>query len=148
MYRVFVFLSLVFLATPLHAGPDRYSLLLGSKHIGATSFNELNPGVFLTWEQSHSAFSLGAFYNSYKRVSLAATQYRPLKTWANSDAGLFAGLAFYPVNGKTFKTHLGGDMVFIGGLQARHQNLFVQLVPMTAGGADGLLSFGVTFAAR
>lgn len=147
MYRVFIFLNFVFLAAPLHAGPDRVSVLLGSKHIGATGFNEINPGLFLTWEREHSAFSLGAFYNSYKRVSLAATSYRPLKTWENGDAGLFAGLALYPVNGQNFKTHLAENVVFIGGLQARHRNLFIQLVPMNAGSADGLLSFGVTFEA-
>lgn len=147
MRRIFLALSLCFLATSLQAGPDRFSVLLGSKHIGGTGFNEVNPGLFAIWEHERSALSLGAFYNSHERISIAATSYRPLKRWEDGDAGVFGGVAHYPKNGRDFSTHLGGDVIFIGGIQARYRNAFIQLIPMSANSADGLISFGLTFEA-
>jgi len=85
--------------------------------------------------------------NSYERVSIAATSYRPLKLWSEGDIGIFGGLALYPENGRNFSTHLGEDVVVIGGLQARYRNTFVQLIPINAESADGLISFGFTFSA-
>lgn len=145
--RTIIALCLCFFATSLHAGPDRFSVLLGSKHIGGTGFNEFNPGFFATWERERTALSLGIYLNSYERVSIAATSYLPLKQWKTGDAGLFAGLAHYPTDGRNFKTHLGGDVVFIGGAQLRQGHAFVQFTPMNADSADGLISFGLTFEA-
>lgn len=145
MYRTLLALFLCLNATALNAGPDRFSVLLGSHHINGTGFNEVNPGLFATWERERTALSLGVFINSYERVSIAATSYLPLKTWKTGDAGVFAGLAHYPTNGRDFKTHLGGDVVFLGGLQLRQGYGFVQVVPMNADSAEGLISFGLTF---
>ncbi|MBU2982581.1 hypothetical protein KO498_12250 [Lentibacter algarum] len=132
-------------ASASNAGPDRFSVLLGSKHIGATGFNELNPGLFATWERETWAYSFGAYVNSYERGSLAATAHYPLTRWKSGDLSLFGGLAWYPKDGRRFNTHIAGDVVAIGGLHLRQGHVFVQLVPMTAGGADGLLSFGLTW---
>ena len=96
MRPIFLSLSLCLFATALEAGPDRFSILLGSKHIGGTGFNEVNPGFFATWEREHSSLSVGAFVNSYERVSISATSYRPLKLWSEGDLGIFGGLALYP----------------------------------------------------
>ena len=102
MRPIFLSLSLCLFATALEAGPDRFSILLGSKHIGGTGFNEVNPGFFATWERGRSSLSVGAFMNSYERVSIAATSYRPLKLWSEGDFGIFGGLALYPENGRNF----------------------------------------------
>ncbi len=66
MRPIFLSLSLCLFATALEAGPDRFSILLGSKHIGGTGFNEVNPGFFVTWERERSSLSVGAFMNSYE----------------------------------------------------------------------------------
>ena len=147
MRPIFLSLSLCLFATALEAGPDRFSILLGSKHIGGTGFNEVNPGFFATWERERSVVSVGAFMNSYERGSIAATSYRPLKLWSEGDFGIVGGWALYPEIGRNFSTHLGEDVVVIGGLQARYRNTFVQLIPMNAESADGLISFGFTFSA-
>lgn len=145
MKRIFLAACLFLCATAVQAGPDRYSVLLGSHHIGGSGFNEVNPGLFATWERERTALSFGVFLNSYERVSLSATSYLPLKRWENGTAGLFGGLAYYPENGRDFKTHLGGDIVFIGGAQVQFGNVFMQFIPMNADSADGLISFGLTF---
>ena len=72
MRPLFIPLSLCLFATALEAGPDRFSILRGSKHIGGPGFNEVNPGFFATWEREHSSLRVGAFLNSYRRVSIAA----------------------------------------------------------------------------
>ncbi len=127
------------------AGPDRFSVLLGSKHVGASGYNEINPGLFATWEREKWAYSFGAYVNSYERGSLAATAHLPLKRWKTGELSVFGGLAWYPKDGRRFSTHITSDVVAIGGLHLRQGNVFVQLLPMTEGGASGLLSFGLTW---
>lgn len=138
-------LSCLLLAAPAGAGPDRVSILVGSHHIAANqAFEELNPGVFLTWEGRRLDWTVGAFRNSYGRTSVAATAALPL--WQAGDLRLeaFAGLAHYPVEGRTIRLHVG-DLVPLGGLQLRWRNLFVQAIPLDGVVAAGVVSFGVTF---
>ena len=58
------------LAAPVHADPDRISILLSSYHVDAKQdFEQVNPGGFLTWENRMGGldYSLGAYRNSYGR---------------------------------------------------------------------------------
>jgi len=129
---------------PLAAGPDRFSVLLGSKHVDGSGFNEINPGLFLTWEGRRLGYSVGAYLNSYDRGSLAATAHLPLLHWEGGEASAFAGLAWYPQDGQRFRTRISGDIVGIGGLNLRHRHVFVQLLPMSDA-ARALVTFGLTW---
>lgn len=102
------------LATPVAAGPHRYSLLLTSKHLGVGDeihayrfediqqtlyvrekmrFNEFNPGLFLAWENDGYDLTLGDFYNSYSTVSLSAFAAVPLYRTEDISFDVFGGLA-------------------------------------------------------
>ena len=149
--RIFPALCLALAPLAAQAGPDRVSFLLGSRHIDAASeFNEVNPGVFLTWEdavwEGRLDASVGAFHNSYERVSLAATLAWPVwepAPWA--EVALFGGVAYYPEDGRRFAVH-AGDLVPLGGVQWRAGNVFGQVIPLDGVEADAILTVGVTFA--
>lgn len=118
------------IATPAAAGPDRISLLMGSKHAGAERhFEEFNPGIFATWED-RGAFDLsaGIFRNSFGKTSVAATAALPFYERGEFQASVFGGVAIYPGDGDEFLVH-AGDLVPMGGLQARYRNVFVQIMP-------------------
>lgn len=134
-------------AAQAEAGPDRFSILLGSKHIGASGFNEVNPGVFATWERGKVGYSIGAFVNSYEKGAVSATAHVPFKTWDGGMIGGFGGLAWYPDDGRRIETHIGGDIIAMGGLELRHKHVFVQYLPVIDRNSKGVLSFGVTWAA-
>lgn len=142
--------ALTITAGAARSGPDRVSILLGSEHLGATrAFEEVNPGLVLTWSNvlldDRIDIGLGAFRNSYGDGSAVVTSALPLwrrETWS---VDLFGALAWYPGNGDRF-THAMGDVVLIGGAQARYRNLFVQAIPAGGSGADAVVSFGLTFA--
>lgn len=145
--KLFAIAVAVLFASPSAAGPDRYSILMGSRHIGASGYEEINPGVFATWERDPLHWSIGAYRNSYGRGSIAATAFLPVVKWANGDAGLFAGAALYPIDGRTVAIHFG-DIVPIGGFQARHGNAFIQIMPSDGKPVDAIVSVGFTFSAK
>lgn len=135
---------LLALATPAAAEPDRLSILLGSAHPGATvKFEQVNPGVFLTWEDRALGldYSLGIYRNSFGRASIAATAALPVADRGRFQLALFGGLALYPGNGADFAVHTG-DVVPIAGLQARLGRSFVQVMP---GDGMAVAAFGLTF---
>tara|TARA_R110000851_G_scaffold59347_9_gene137413 strand:- start:18313 stop:18789 length:477 start_codon:yes stop_codon:yes gene_type:complete len=138
--------SITFTSDTATAGPDRVSLLLGSKHVGAErgAFNETNPGLFFTWEGEALDKTVGIYKNSYDGVSLSATVALPIVKWKDGEAALFAGAALYPDVGRTFKYHVG-DVIPIGGLQIRHKYAFVQIIPMDGDHVDFLIDGGITF---
>lgn len=124
--------------------PDRIGILLGSHHFGADSdFEEFNPGVLLTWERDLD-WTLGAYRNSYGRTSAVAAVGRNFPFYRQVEVGVFGGVAWYPDDGREQAVHLG-DVVPIGGLQARAGPLFVQVIPAFGLGADGIVAGGVTF---
>ncbi|MDU8926708.1 hypothetical protein RXV86_04845 [Alisedimentitalea sp. MJ-SS2] len=133
---------------PVMSEPDRFSVLLGSHHINGTGFNEINPGLFATWERERWAYSIGGYLNSYEKGSLAATAHLPLFHWDRGAISAFGGLAWYPGDGRRFSTRLGGDVVGIGGVELRQGNVFMQFVPMSTNSVDGLVTFGLTWAAE
>jgi len=132
------------------AGPERISVLIGSRHVGATGFEEINPGLFATWDNAFEAFgqpiglNLGVFRNSYGRPGMAATASLPILRRGSFDLDLFAGTALYPVDGRRFAVHVG-DFVPIAGLQARWGNGFVQVIPSDGKPVKAIVSFGLTF---
>jgi hypothetical protein len=135
---------LAVLPTTVLAGPDRLSVLLGSNHINATEdFQEFNPGVFLTWERNLN-YSIGAYYNSYERVSVLASIGYDYEIARDFDVGIFGALALYPGDGDRFR-HSAGDVVPLVGLQARYKNVFVQFIPADGDSLDSLFTFGLTF---
>ncbi|WP_298969620.1 hypothetical protein [uncultured Roseobacter sp.] len=134
------------LPTTALAGPDRLSILLGSEHFNASEdFREFNPGVFLTWEQETFDYSVGLFQNSYSNVSALVSIGYDVELADEFEVGIFGALALYPGEGDRF-SHAIGDVVPLLGLQARYRNFFTQLIPADGDSADGVLTFGVTFA--
>ncbi len=128
------------------ASPDRISILLGSNHIGAKmQFEQVNPGVFLTWEGNHIDWTAGAYRNSFGKLSASVTVGLPLARWQNGELSAFAGVALYPGDGSTFAVH-AGDLVPIGGLQLRQGHAFVQILPSDGRTARAIVTFGATFA--
>ena len=117
------------------------SILLGSHHVDAAyDFEERNLGLFLTWDQ----VTLGTYVNSYGRQSVAATYALPIFSGDDWSVDLFAGAAYYPVNGDNFAVHIG-EWVPVGGLQARYKNIFAQIMPSDGKATDAIVAFGVTF---
>lgn len=140
-------LAAMLIATGVNADPmpDRVSILLGSYHANPQSdFNEFNPGVFLTWEGETFHTSVGVYENSFNHTSVALTTYVPLIEWDDGNAGPFGGLALYPETGRIQQVHVG-DVIPVGGLQVRHGNAFMQVIPTFGFGADAIVSFGATF---
>lgn len=128
-------------ASQVQADLDRVSILLGSAHVGSSyDFNERNPGVFLTFDR----ISVGLYKNSYSRISTAVTYEIPLHESGEFEFSVFGGFAHYPKNGRTFRIHLG-DVVPIGGLQARYKNAFLQVMPSDGIFADAVFAAGLTF---
>lgn len=131
------------------AGPDRISVLLGSNHVGATrSFEEVNPGIFLTWTEALFAgradISVGAFRNSYGGGSVAAVTAFPIIRKKDWGIDLFGGLAWYPGEGQNFSTS-AGDIIPLAGIQGRLGPTFVQVIPAGGNAVDATISFGLTF---
>ena len=126
------------------AGPDRVSVLLGSDHLGASrDYQELNPGIILTWERGLN-YSAGLYYNSYKKASALAAIGYGYEIRHDFEIGIFAGVAFYPGDGERFR-HAVGDLVPLVGLQARYRHVFAQLLPRAADSVDAILTVGLTF---
>lgn len=144
-------LSMAFVvsASYVAAGPDQVSILLGSHHVGATrAFEEVNPGLFLTWTEvavgQRVDLSVGAFRNSYGDGSIAVSGAYPLYRTEDWGVDLFAGVAWYPGNGDQFN-HAVDDMVPLGGVQMRYRNLFLQALPGGGNAVDATLTYGLTF---
>lgn len=144
MTRILLIAAAIGLATPTLAQPDRLSILMGSRHPGAkATFEQVNPGAFLTWEDRALGldYSLGIYRNSFGRASVAATAALPVIERGRLQVAVFGGLALYPGHGDQFAAH-AGDVVPIGGLQARYGHGFVQIMP---GDGMAVVAFGMTF---
>ena len=143
MYKL---IALLLLTAPAHADPDRLSLLIGSAHVGGVGFDGRNPGIFATWEDRALGldYSLGAYRNSYGRASVVATAALPVIDWRDGALSVFAGAAFYPGDGRRFAVHLG-DVVPIGGVQIRHHNMFLQIMPSDGAAVDAVIAGGITW---
>ena len=141
-----VICCLMIAAGPVHAGPDRVAVHLGSHHAGTTTeFEEVNPGLFLSWDRPNGvALSVCAFRNSYGRASVAVTAARTFYRRKNSAVSGFVGLAHYPGNGNDI-AHAIGDFVPLAGLQFRYRHVFVNVMPGDSETVEAIYSFGLTF---
>lgn len=139
----------LFLGNNAIAGPDRISLLLGSKHINSSErFNEVNPGLIFTWEESDIDFSIGAYENSYRKLSIVGTVGYNLVRTRDFSAGVFLGLARYPGNGSKFALNFGNDVIPLAGLQMRYRSIFLQVLPGDGQVNSAVVTFGATFSLK
>ena len=140
--------ALAVLAAPAKAGPDQVSILLGSEHVGASGFEEVNPGLFLTWTeaafQGRADLSIGGFRNSYGDGSVAVSLALPLIRREFWGIDAFTALAWYPGHGDRFEFAVG-DLVPIAGLQTRLGPTFIQFIPGGDSAVDATVTFGLTF---
>ncbi len=130
--------ALMALATPAIAcdvTPDGGAILIGSNHVGATVvFNEENTGLFLSWGCGPVDVRAGTYKNSFYNQSWAvnfSSDYTTLSA-GGFNAGLIAGAAHYPENGRDQIVSIGGsDWIFMAGLEITHDDLplFVQFYP-------------------
>lgn len=141
--------------------PDRAYLTFGSQHLnvdpadfGLVRWNEVNPGLILTWEDRGPwglNYSLGAFQNSFADLSLYAATSR---TWAIGTAGWrlgwVLGLANYGDNARFVRSQIGqSGWIVTGGAQIEFRNFFVQIQPagtQRGGGQGAILVTGISFA--
>ena len=138
MTRLLLALALL-IPTIASAGPDRVYVMAGSKHLNTIyEFNEINPGIFLTWEESMLDFTVGGYINSYSKTSLAVSVAYPILRGENYSVDVFAGLATY------FDTSRP-DILPMAGIQGRLGPMFVQYIPTPGNYVDGIVSFGMTF---
>ncbi|MEJ6397054.1 hypothetical protein [Yoonia sp. 208BN28-4] len=121
---------------------DRVSLLVGSDHIGAGDlpYNEINPGVFVTWQD----LTVGAFENSYSNPSLYAGTEWTLAKHDSLTIAAFAGASLYVTYDRDGDWS-GGRIMPTGGLRATYGNAFIQVSPGDMRNFDALVSFGLTF---
>lgn len=138
----------IWIAGPVEAGPDSVAVLLGSHHVGATGFEEVNPGVFFNWHEAAFGgrvdLGFGAFRNSYGHGSVAVTAGLPLIRDEVWGLDLFSALAWYPDDGDQFEVSFG-DIVPIVGIQARWRHVFVQAIPGGGGDVDATVTYGLVF---
>ncbi len=116
------------LMTAPASAQDRVALLMGSHHVdaGDNRFQEVNPGLFLTWDD----WTVGGYRNSYGDMSLALT-----RAWALTDhLDVFEGVATYD------------GLRPIAGLQATIGPVFVQVIPSDGRATDAIITFGVILA--
>lgn len=146
--RTALIASLALVSTPAIAGPDSVAILLGSHHVGASGFEEVNPGVFLSWHGAAFGgrvdLGFGAFRNSYGDGSVSVNATYPLMRTPEWGIDVFAALALYPGEGDQFAVSFG-DVVPVAGLQGRWRNFFVQAIPGGGGDVDATLTYGLIF---
>lgn len=135
---------LALLAAPAAADPDRVTLLLGAHHVAARlPFEEVNPGVILTWDRDPLDWSFGAWRNSFGQPTVAALAEWPLIT-GDLTVGLVGGLALYPGDGRHFAVH-GGDWVPLAGLHLRADRLSILIMPSDGKATAAVIAVGLTF---
>lgn len=157
--RVVLFSFIVAFAQIVEANglvPDRIYIPLASKHFkveseefGVNSWNEINPGLVLSWEDRFASLDLdlnfGVFKNSYNDwssyVSLS-------KFWDLSEEvafGTFLAFADYHSNSDYFDFKVG-DYAMVLGFQLNAKNLFFQVQPVpTDNGIGAVFATGVSF---
>lgn len=139
-----ILFAFIFFCQPAFAGPDRVSILIGSKHFGGSNFNEVNPGVLLTWEGPVVDVTAGIFENSYGDMAPSVLASVPVLTWGTGEVSIFAGLAYYGQRAARMKYSAGG-LIPVGGVQIRQGYGFLQVMPSDGKPVDAILAFGLTF---
>jgi len=116
--------------------PDKIYVSVASKHVNLTAdpgtkYNEINPGLILSWENRKYGVSYwaGGIYNSFSAIS---PYFAVAKLWSISpdlELGVFGSIAGYYSNG-SISTKIGNSgYVFLGGFQLEYRKIFIQLQP-------------------
>ena len=140
------------LASPAVADVDRVSFMLGSHHEGGVhSFEEVNPGIFLTWEDVQGTnfdVTTGVYSNSFGDTSVSLTASYDVIEWDNGAIAAFAGAAYYPaadvIEGGWKYSYQERVMPLVG-IQARHGNLYAQIMPLDKDFKGSVVATGFTF---
>jgi hypothetical protein len=137
--------------------PDRFYLSLVSYHagiepkiFGREQWNEVNPGVVLTWEDRilKLDYSAGLFKNSFDDFSTYFSVSTFFYTREYLSIGGYLALADYGENVIYFPATIG-SFAAIPGLQINYLNTFVQLQPAPQeNNLGGVLVFGFTSSFR
>lgn len=136
--------ALATLAGPALAdGPNRLSVLLGSRHLDATEdFQEVNPGMFADRVRPDgTSLSVGIYRNSYNRASIAGTAGVRLLNHGDTRLDMFAGLAHYPGDGRKSRFSVG-DVIPLVGLRLQHRSAFVLAMPGDGQATNAVIGFG------
>lgn len=142
MTRTILILALV--AAPATA-QDSLTVLLGSHHVAAQiEFEEVNPGLILTWDRDPLDWSAGVYRNSYGRTTVAGFASLPLVENDALSVSAVAGVALYPEDGRTFAVH-AGDWVPLVGLHLQSGPISVLIMPSDGKATDAVIAFGATF---
>ncbi len=147
-------------ATPgLGLGVDRITFPLASRHVnidptnfGRAAWNELNPGVLLTYADRGRLgldYTFGGFINSYDDFSIYAGVGKEWIIAGDLTFGATIGVANYHDNARLIATQIGdSDFIVTGGPTMGYRNLFVQIQPagrQAGGGYGAVVVTGVTF---
>ena len=127
------------------ADPGLVTILAGSYHVGASEdFESLTPGVFLTWQYPVVDLSAGVYRNSYGRASVAGTVDYPVWDTDWVTVAGFAGISYYPEDGRTLSRSYG-DLVPIAGLRLRVGHALLTVIPSDGTPVDAIVTLGATF---
>lgn len=137
--------------------PDRLYVVLGSHHFGIdpagfgrTAWNEINPGVVLSWEKRFLGlnYQLGAFVNSFAQTGGYVSVAKSWDLKSGSSIAAVMSLADYGANSQYFPVELGNsNWVLIPGIQYNRNKVFAQWWPSPQAGKPwaGVLSVGLRF---
>lgn len=143
MTRGAIVTLLVTLAAPA-AAQDSATLLLGSHHVGATAdFEEVNPGLILTWDRDPLDWSIGVYRNSYGRQTVAGFASLPVMS-GDLSLSLVGGLAHYPGDGRHFAVH-AGDWVPLIGVHLQAGPVSALIMPSDGKATDAVIAVGITW---
>lgn len=133
--------------------PDRVYIPLASHHtvppekFGHEAWEEVNPGVILSWENVGPGnvldLGVGVVRNSSGITSPTVSLGLVKGISEKIDLGVTGSLVYYGRGGDFSDGHVGGGVFLVPALQARYDFSFGQLIP-TPDGFVGL--FGLTFA--
>lgn len=133
-------------AVPSMAEPSKIYVLLGSHHAnvqpGYQPFVETNPGLFAFYPQDNFDIVIGAYRNSFGKLSASVAASKTLLQGKNASLSVFAGAAIYPGNGSNFAVH-AGDLVPIVGVTIEVGPTFATILPGDGKSHDAVLAYGI-----
>lgn len=134
-----------FFPSPAPAGPDKIYVLLGSNHLnmqpGYQPFIETNPGLLALYEQDSFDLVLGAYQNSFGKISASVAAQKTLIKGKYTQLSAFAGVAIYPGNGENFAIH-AGDLVPMIGLTVEVGPAFATILPGDGTSHAAVIAYG------
>ncbi len=123
-------LVMLALASPASADFSRVSVLTHYSHFSGDSFPRDGAalGLFLTDEP----LTVGCYQGSFRKIACTAQVGLEMVSWRGGEAGVLAGLSWYPGHGDKFPVRVG-DIVLTTGVYARHGSVWGQCGPLDSG---------------